>query len=367
MLVLTHVLVYFAIVSGDIKFPPWSWDTVADISFFQGCNSTATDDIAFNEENLNIISKYAIVCIEKCQGDNSTTNGPNSYYYEQYATAASKQLKAIKPDIHMMYYLNSKLDWPEFELYYKMLNYPQYYLRNISGGIVYTGGAHNFPNHTNMINFDMSQKNATRFWGQDCLNATNTEYWDSCNIDQVHCWMPSCYSGIQFNQYVLDNFNSTKYEAMQWLQNELNKTNNGPLYINNPFTIDNVNGFAVENLEINENGILELLNVSSTSNVDTLSIKVHHDSCGNYTNDVYVNPLSIYLLTVEKYMYFGCGDFINMPATNTWHQEYSYPLGQPLGKAIKNGNIWSRSFEKGTNVTFNTQTNTGNIQWAKSN
>ena len=137
---------YIAFISfslSELQFPPWSWDTVVNMSFFQGCNSTGTD-IAFNEENLDLISKFAIVCIEKCQGMNDTSL-PN-YHYEQYATAAAKQLKSVKPNIHMMYYLNAKLDWPEFELYYKSLNYPSYWLRNISGDVVYTNGDGHFYN-----------------------------------------------------------------------------------------------------------------------------------------------------------------------------------------------------------------------------
>eukprot|EP01084_Bolivina_argentea_P208058 354858_1 len=321
--------VFVSEVLGALKLPPWNWDKMTDMMFFQGCNSTGTD-VAFDDDNINIISRFAIVCIEKCQGMNSNING---YHYEQYATAASKQLKTLKPNIHMMYYLNSAMDWPEFELYYKMIAiYPQYILRDINNNTVFINGAGGFNNNTNLTSFDFSQKDAAQFWASDCLNATNTQYWDSCNIDQVHCWMPGCYSKYTFSQYVYDNFNITKYQTMQYMQKTLNETNNGALYINNQFTIDDVNGFAVENLKVNEDGINELLTIASKSGVDTLSVKVHTGNCGD---NQFIHPLAVYLIGVEKYMYFGCGGFKNMPASNSWHKEFNYPLGQPKGKAVK--------------------------------
>ena len=42
------------------------------------------------------------------------------------------------------------------------------------------------------------------------------------------------------------------------------------------------------------------------------------------------------------------------------------PLGAPLSNAtLGDDGVWRRSFAHGTNVTFDTNTETGTVEWAK--
>ena len=43
---------------------------------------------------------------------------------------------------------------------------------------------------------------------------------------------------------------------------------------------------------------------------------------------------------------------------------FTLPLGEPLADAVLRGGVWRRAFASGTNVTFDTTTNRGAIQWA---
>ena len=49
-----------------------------------------------------------------------------------------------------------------------------------------------------------------------------------------------------------------------------------------------------------------------------------------------------------------------------WHPAYDKPLGAPSGPAEKTGKVYKRSFASGTEVAFDTATNTGTIHWGKS-
>ena len=66
---------------GNVNFPKWSWDTLQSMTFFQGCNATGTD-IGFNDEMLDVITKYNVITIEKGQGQNSSVPG---WYAEDYS------------------------------------------------------------------------------------------------------------------------------------------------------------------------------------------------------------------------------------------------------------------------------------------
>ena len=50
----------------------------------------------------------------------------------------------------------------------------------------------------------------------------------------------------------------------------------------------------------------------------------------------------------------------------TWHAEYDRPLGAPLGSAVKGEDgVWRRSFKLGTNVSFDSASGAGTIDWAQ--
>ena len=67
---------------------------------------------------------------------------------------------------------------------------------------------------------------------------------------------------------------------------------------------------------------------------------------------------------MNEYSYYACSTGWQYPDNwNVWYPEYSKPLGQPLGAAVKKNGVYSRKFKSGTNVTFDTATNTGQIVW----
>ncbi len=87
------------------------------------------------------------------------------------------------------------------------------------------------------------------------------------------------------------------------------------------------------------------------------------DGQDNHCQDIN-NSLAAFLIGAEKYSYYGCsrGWYIG-PDWINWHSEYDKPLGEPMGKAVKNGDVWERSFKSGTVVKFNVTSNEGVIEW----
>ena len=67
--------------------------------------------------------------------------------------------------------------------------------------------------------------------------------------------------------------------------------------------------------------------------------------------------LAMFLLAVEKGAILGC---------DGWDEQFSKPLGDPLGPAEKTGNMLERHFKSGTYVTWDLSNNQSKIVWAGS-
>ena len=66
-----------------------------------------------------------------------------------------------------------------------------------------------------------------------------------------------------------------------------------------------------------------------------------HDGKVNQCDNI-TDSLAAFLIGAEKYSYYACsrGWYIE-PDWIKWHDEYDKPLGEPMGKAVLNGDVWS--------------------------
>ena len=80
----------------------------------------------------------------------------------------------------------------------------------------------------------------------------------------------------------------------------------------------------------------------------------------------FIKNISAFLIGAEKYSYYGCStNWYIEPDWIVWHEQYDKPLGAPIGQAILSDDLYTRSFESGTKVTFNITSNVGTIDWAQ--
>jgi hypothetical protein len=127
------------------------------------------------------------VTIEKGQGvfdPDGTT--PALGYAESKILRQLQKIKAIDPNISTIFYYNSVLDWPFYQLHQKFLKQPDLWLPSGKGDgkPCRMGGDGSFPNHTNMLVFDFSKQAAQDLWASECINMTNTGVVDGCFSDR---------------------------------------------------------------------------------------------------------------------------------------------------------------------------------------
>eukprot|EP01083_Nonionella_stella_P291534 991956_1 len=358
MVTIAYLLIGLCLGDGEVTFPQWSWDSLQSMTFFQGCNGTGTE-IAFNPTMLDVLSRYNVITIEKGQGQDSSVA---NWYAEDYMLAAAKQIKSVNPTAQIGYYLNSVLDWTQYRLHHTYQNHPQWWLRNATGAVIRSNGDMHFNNHTDLLNFDMSQDAVAALWKSSCLNMTDTPYFDSCTLDRVYQWSEGYKNNNTLSNKTDATFNAYKYDAIVSMQYHLNTTGGGPLYINNGFHIMGVNGLTMEGWKPIEEDILMLCNRSDD---EQLSLHVHggYGLATNCSGQSFIDVLAAYLIGVQKYQYFQCNQ-IWIGGTGNWHKEYEYDLGKPKAQPIKMNDTYFRSFASNTSVVFNTVNNSGTIYWS---
>eukprot|EP01083_Nonionella_stella_P078864 216081_1 len=114
----------------------------------------------------------------------------------------------------------------------------------------------------------------------------------------------------------------------------------------------------LQTFDAEEQYIKQLLSFSTRG----ILVEAHAHACDDITD-----TLAAFLIGANKYSYYACSDGWQWPDNwNKWWSQYDKPLGKPVGAAVKKGDVYSRSFESGTNVTFDTSTNKGEIVWGLS-
>jgi hypothetical protein len=127
------------VASASAIRPKFSWDSVANMTFFHSCNESGL----FSDAALDTIVKFPLVTIEKGQGFNDKSH-PEQHAEEKIVA----QLRAVKerdPSICTVFYMNSVLSWYFYEMNDIYTAHPEQWLYDSkTGKAVRGGGDHTF-------------------------------------------------------------------------------------------------------------------------------------------------------------------------------------------------------------------------------
>jgi len=354
-------------VCKTCRGPIFSWDTMP--VFFHGSQRSTGPSGAFSDNAIKQLIRYPTVTIEKWQGDQA--NG--SYITQEQAWVASaKALKAAKPDISVVVWLDSirvyttnKTTNPgakkpcgtgHFGVSHFLETHPEYLLHNASGDLVHDpwSGCHLY---------DHNKKMVRDWWQEMCHNMTSTGVIDGCGADAS--WQSNPAKG-QLSQ---SEVNSWSAGHRQMMIDTTASMGDGMLVGKEPFELgDHVNAILDEGCANSEANILGLQNMSATAKRlgRRLVYECHAKRCS--PSDTCLHNAAAFLIGAGENHYFGKGGW-NQPGddfSSHWLPDlFGKPLGAPLADGVKDTKtgIWSRSFAHGVNVTFDTKTNTGTISF----
>ena len=371
--VAVQILVCMVETALSITTPDTSLDTIP-VGYFGGMNCKERA-----QANIEILAKMRVVVIEKWEGpcwydcyNNLTQDSPvpcqPSCGAENYQLKTIKQVKKVNPNVTTVFYLDALYDFGMLELHEKFLK-AKADMIDVSGKPVTINNNDNGMPNVNI--FDFGQQIARDLWITfvktlkessvvDGLfpnkspvlahwNETGS-FWQICDMDVgQNTWNVSC--GVISEQTAKD-YNIGKQMILEKLYETF--APNGFLFYSNLTKkillqlneIDSPLKFA-KKLQAGVSDHLYVY-VQTGDFIDGGCTDFVKSTCSEY-------QVAMFLLAVEEGAILGC---------NGWDEQFSKPLGVPLGPAVQKGNTVERHFKSGTYVTWDLSGKTGKIFWA---
>lgn len=318
--------------------PLFSWNTLP--VFFHSSNASGP----YSYEALQTIAKFSMVTIEKWQSYNTSIDDEDAMVLTMQA------VKKINPEAATYFYMNAWKDRPEMTRMARELKQNPSYALTDSNGKPVVSGADSYQV------FDLSQVIVQQWWQNICLNATKASGGDGCFCDMS---TPHQFKGVdagkmaQWNKGLL-NLTLNVQDALGVDRFLIGKTPDQPCVLS-----IQIEFFSPDNSSINK-----LMEGVSKSKV----VQAHRSlrDPGNCSTDDLIHYIAAFLIGAGEYSFFGCGQWNsqgNVRDSLLWRPEYDQALGYPLENAAYQDGVWSRKFNYGTKVTFDTSNNKGTIKW----
>eukprot|EP01084_Bolivina_argentea_P145394 254843_1 len=348
--------------------PPFSWDTIP--LFMHAMNESG----ALNKTAAKYMSSFPLATIEKAQGQD-TNNAVCSLTQpceEDKIIAALQQIRSYSNDVRTIFYLNSVVNYPQYNLSTHFTENNEKYLLHDdeTGQLVYlTTCKSNAPNFTI---FDTSYNETREFW-LDTVKYALTKY-------------PNVVDGI-FADGARANTTQTPLECVNFTDKHRNDWQNGHtlmiqeamslvrsinkergIIICNGANMNTLNGRLFDGFRINDSiGVPPGNNLPQLMDENGIRIsEVHEDGCTFYSQK-YNSSLAAFLIGAVKYSYYMCtkGWTLQTGWDIAWeNKDFNQALGEPMMNATYKNNVYYREFSKGVKVWLDYQWQYPCIKWS---
>jgi hypothetical protein len=255
-----------------------------------------------------------------------------------------RRLKAMRPEIQVLEYVNSQQIYPHYRLAHQFADRSDLWLHGTDGDLCTAGGGH-------WLIPDLAQQEAQDMWSSNILNVTQTGYIDGLFVDGCDKDIPDCHT---------PNRQTGKMGMLKKLQADMP----GVLICgSNGHVVDGLGGSQIQNWGKGEQWSTREIPMLQKAVKAGVLFQAHGACLNDQTNQQQVNDLAAFLVAAGPYSYYVCGGWNSAPTE--WFEVYDRPIGAPLADAVlSDDGVWSRSFKHGVSVTFDTKTETGSVSWA---
>jgi len=340
------------------QMPEFSWETLP-VAFH-----SSNPGGPYSDEQMQNISKFATVTFEKWQGvHNYVDPGYNWETCQDNVTfdvthcgcclkdemaGMGRRLKALHPGIMVFEYLNSQQVYPHYRLGHEIASNPELWMYNSSGGVCTAGAGHwLFP--------DFAKQEAQDVWYNSVFNLTQTGFIDGAFIDGCAKDIGGC-----------PNHTPGRQEGKMAMLTKLQSSIPGPLICgSNGAVRDGLGGSQIQNWGKGGHWSTREIPMLQRAVAAGVLFQAHGSCPNNMTDQRKVNDLAAFLVAAGPYSYYVCGGWNSAPTE--WFEVYDRPLGEPVSDAVfSDDGVYTRSFKHGVSVTFDTNTETGSIDWGSS-
>ena len=352
------------------KYPKFNWDRIPVYIHF-GDNDGLTD------EELEFVAKHSdFVCFEKGHGIN--VHGSS----EKGIEADAAKLKKINPDLKVIYYWNTFLDYSMYDAHEVYAQHPEWWLRKLDGTLDKKRG--------DLMRYDLSNPEVREWWTEEVKKAVVDGSCDGVFMDAF----PQITSPAN-----IELWGQEKYDAMQegLLKTiELTREKIGPnnLIVYNGIRNTNELHYGMQFLDITdastmehfdqffsrdkENVALDMENMMEAGKQGQIVImkgwpgfnwtekekmKQSHEELLKEARENITYPLACFLVAAQPYSYFcySWGYRDQHGSLDSYPELYKAP-GEPLAQAVRKGWEYTRDFEH-CKVWVNVETKQATIDW----
>lgn len=351
-------------------YPPFSWDKVP-VYMHSG------DSGGLTEEEVEFVAAHCdFYCFEKTHGMNTQGSTEAGTEYD------ARRLKAINPDIHLLYYWNTFLDYPFADAHDVYESHPEWWLYYQDGSLDLKAGKHK--------RYDLSKEEVREWWAEEVRKAVIDGSCDGVFMDafpqianegNIALWGQEKYDSIQDGLLELIRLTREKTDSSALLMyNGIRNTDDlhfGMEYLDqtDAAAIEHFDQFASRSKEsirqdledmsaACKNGKVVILKTFPGFNwTESEKMAQPFEELLEEARENITFPLACFLVAAQPYSYFNYSwGYRPEFGTLEWYEELERPLGEPLGDAVQDGWEYTREFEH-VKVWVNIETKEARIHW----
>lgn len=353
------------------SYPKFSWETVPVGFHFGKSRSLLT-----SEEAEFVASRASFICLEKghATGQFSST--------EVGIEREAQQLKKINPDMKVIFYWNTFLDYPMFQAHQEYQQHPQWWLKKVDGTLDLK--------NRRMKRYDLSHPEVRAWWTDVAQKAVVEGSCDGIFLDalpQVKAegnktlWGQEKYDAIQ--QGLADLIKEARTKIGQDKLIFYNGIRSTPSIQIGVDYMDQIDAVMIEHFGHFNSGskesmlkdIQEMIKAGKHGKIvvfkgwpgftfiDGAALRKPMEEKRRLAAENITFALAAFLVGAQEHSYFiyNWGYRMELGCLH-WYPEFDKPLGDPLGDMVREGWTLSRNF-KHASVWVNLESKEAKIAW----
>lgn len=357
------------------RYPRFSWDKVP-VAFHFGKNASLMTD----EEAQFVASRAGFICLEKAHAINQFK------YTEEGIEREARQLKKYNPDLKVIFYWNTFLDYPMFKAHEEYQKHPEWWLRKLDGTLDKKKGR--------IRRYDLSNLDVRDWWTDVARKAVIEGSCDGVFMDafpQISApgnkviWGIEKYNAIQEGLLNIPKETRSKigvnklifYNGIRSIPSR--RIGNDYIEFTDGVMIEHFGHFQSASKECMLADIQAMTKVGRNGKIvvfkawpgfawiDREAMKMPLEKKREIASKNITFPLAAFLAGAQENSYFIYNWGYRMEnGCLEWYPEFEKKLGNPLADAKQTGWVLERDF-KHASVWVNLETKEAKINWHDSN
>jgi hypothetical protein len=358
-------------IAASGSYPAFSWDKVP-VCFHLG-KQTAL----FTQEEATFLASHSgLIFLEK--GHAIQQLGTTEKGIEMQA----RLLKAVNPDVKVIFYWNTFLDYPLYDAHEVYEQHPEWWLRTTDGELDLKQGR--------LRRYDLSNKEVRSWWTGVAKDAVVGGTTDGVFMDafpqilskaNITLWGQEKYDAVVQGLWeILDETRAAIGHQNLIFYNGIRSTTSGTI---GPEYLSIADGAMIEHFGHFQSGSKESMQADIEAMIkageqgkiivfkawpgytwlDESFMEKSYQEKVDISRENIGFPLACFLVGAQKYAYFCyTWGYREDHGAFAWYDEFDKPLGKPLSAAVRDGFSYSREFEYAT-VWVDLENRQSRITW----